>query len=143
MPGGNGVAAATSVNEGSSRAAVAGALRDPELGCDHAGERRPGGRLLLKRYDVATQTSQTILSGCIGTLAATTCVETRVPAGDWVYAVTPVFGTNWRGPESMRSTSVQVAAPRLTLASATVKPGNIALRAAAGFLLCQTQLPAG
>ena len=82
----------------------------------------------VTRYDAATLTAQTIGSGCTGTLASTTCTETRVPAGDWVYAVTPRFATNWRGAESARSSTVQVAAPELTLSSTTVKPGDVAHR---------------
>ena len=60
----------------------------------------------VKRYSEATHASQTILSACTGTLTATSCVESNVPAGDWVYTVTPVFGTNWLGAESQDSDPV-------------------------------------
>ena len=61
-----------------------------------------------------------------------------MPAGDWVYAVTPRFGTNWRGVESARSSTVQVAAPKLTLSSTTVKPGDTMSGQGSGFLASDT-----
>ena len=60
----------------------------------------------IKRYSEATHASQTILSACTGTVTALSCVESNVPSGDWVYTVTPVFGTNWLGVESQDSDPV-------------------------------------
>ena len=39
-------------------------------------------------------------------MTATSCVESNVPSGDWVYTVTPVFATNWLGAESQDSDPV-------------------------------------
>lgn len=63
----------------------------------------------IARYDVATLTSQPILSACSGTVAALTCTESGVPDGQWAYSVTPAFATNWLGAESARSNAVTVA----------------------------------
>ena len=35
----------------------------------------------VRRYDAGTRPLQTILSACTGTITATSCVESRVPAG--------------------------------------------------------------
>ena len=67
---------------------------------------QPVDGYLVKRYSEATHTAQTILSACSGTLTSTTCVESNVPPGDWVYTVTPVFATNWSGAESQDSDPV-------------------------------------
>jgi hypothetical protein len=61
---------------------------------------------LVKRYDAPTLTLQTILTACMGTVTTTTCTESGVPTGQWVYSVTPVFATNWRGAESLKSNPV-------------------------------------
>jgi len=61
---------------------------------------------IVKRYDTATLTAQTIGSGCSGTITALTCTETAVPAGQWRYSVTPTYSTNWLGAESAKSVSV-------------------------------------
>jgi hypothetical protein len=50
-------------------------------------------------------TSQTVLNGCAGTLAVTTCTETSIPEGTWVYTITPVVDI-WAGAESAQSTPV-------------------------------------
>jgi hypothetical protein len=62
----------------------------------------------VKRYDATTLVAQTILSACTGTVAATTCIESAVPTGQWKYSVTPVFATNWVGVESAKSATVAV-----------------------------------
>lgn len=71
---------------------------------------------VVKRYDAGTLVTQTVLGGCAGTVAATTCTETAVPNGTWRYAVYPRIGANWTGAESGLSTPVTVQAPVLTLA---------------------------
>jgi hypothetical protein len=134
-PGGNGASAAAVVDQGSKPSASASertvtvswapttlSTGDPVTG------------YLVRRYDAATLTLQSIGTGCSGTLTTTTCAETRVPAGQWVYAVTPVVGTNWRGQESVRSAPVTVAAPSLTLSTTRVRPGTSMTGTAAGFL---------
>ena len=139
VPGGNGLAAATSVNQGSTPTAVAnGRSVSVSWAATTMANGDPVTGYSLTRYDAATLTAQAIGSGCSGTLTSTTCTENRVPAGDWVYAVTPRFGANWRGLESARSGTVQVAAPKLTLASTTVKPGNTLTGQAEGFLVSDT-----
>jgi hypothetical protein len=61
---------------------------------------------VVTRYDAATLTAQVIQSACTGTIATTICTESVMPAGQWRYTVTPVFATNWRGAESLKSTAV-------------------------------------
>jgi hypothetical protein len=84
----------------------------------------PGGGVppsgyVVKRYDSSNQ-SQAIGPGCSGTIAATSCVESAVPPGDWKYSVTAVRGNNWSGAESAKSSTVTVLAPALTLSPTTV-----------------------
>ncbi|WP_247046221.1 Ig-like domain repeat protein [Arthrobacter rhizosphaerae] len=93
---------------------------------------------VIKRYEAGTLAEQTIGSGCAGTLAVTSCVETGVPAGNWVYTVTPVLAMNWRGSESVKSSPVTVAAPVLALSSTRVKPGTSLTGTASGFLTGET-----
>lgn len=71
----------------------------------------PVGGYLVKRYDAGTNVSQTVLSSCAGTITATSCTETGVPAGDWKYAVTPTVGSNWTGAESAKSATVTTTVP--------------------------------
>jgi hypothetical protein len=63
----------------------------------------------VRRYQAVTGTEQTVLAGCAGSLAATSCTENAVPAGSWQYAVTPRYG-DWRGTESAKSDVVVVVA---------------------------------
>ena len=62
----------------------------------------------VKRYDAGTLTPQAVLTACDGTVTATSCIETGVPEGRWVYTVTPLFATSWRGAESATSPPVWV-----------------------------------
>jgi hypothetical protein len=111
-PGGNGASAATSVNQGATPTASS---TGSSVTVSWAASTLSNGNAVtgysVKRYDVGTLTSQTMLSACTGMVAATTCVESGVPVGNWVYSVTPVFATNWIGAESLKSSSVTVAAP--------------------------------
>lgn len=59
----------------------------------------------VTRYDNNTDIAQTVVAGCVGTVATTGCTETGVPQGVWVYTVTPVIGANWKGLESPKSTT--------------------------------------
>lgn len=63
---------------------------------------------VVRRYNAPTGVVQTIGNACSGTISALTCVENGVPAGSWQYTITPAAGTNWRGPESAKSTAVAV-----------------------------------
>ena len=109
--GGNGASAATTVNAGATPTAVAtGQSVAVNWAATTLASGTAVGGYLVKRYDAGTLTLQTILSGCAGTVTATTCTENSVPAGTWKYSVTPVFGTNWQGTESAKSTSVVVTA---------------------------------
>ena len=82
----------------------------------------PGGGAVsgyvVRRYSTGG-TLQSIGSGCSGTITTTSCTETGVPAGSWLYTVTPAQG-NWRGGESGQSSAATVAAPGLTLSPSSV-----------------------
>ena len=87
----------------------------------------PVDTYVVARYDVATNTPQTMLSNCDGIVTGTSCTEQAVPAGDWRYTVTPVH-QNWAGPASSLSVAVTVQAPSLTLSAPTtftLLPGTI------------------
>lgn len=134
-PGGNGAAAAAVVSQGSTPSA---AVSDRTITVSWAATTLSTGEPVtgyqIRRYDLATLTQQSIGAGCSGTIATTACTETRVPAGQWVYSVTPVIGTNWQGQESFKSSPVTVAAPSLVLSTARVRPGTAATGTASGFL---------
>ncbi|MFC7486166.1 hypothetical protein ACOCJ7_13030 [Knoellia sp. CPCC 206453] len=93
---------------------------------------------LVRRYDAATLSPQIVGSGCAGTLFLASCVESGVPAGTWVYSVTPVLATNWRGLESVKSSPVTVAAPTLALSSTRARPGTSLSGTASGFIVGET-----
>jgi hypothetical protein len=78
----------------------------------------PVGGYVVKRYD-GSGVSQTVGSGCTGTVAGLTCTEQAVPGGQWRYSVTPL-NNNWRGGESGQSTAVTVASPSLSLTPSTI-----------------------
>lgn len=132
--GGNGASAATTVNQGATPTATA--LRRTVTVSWSASTLANGNAVagyIVKRYDASTLTLQTTLSGCAGTVTATTCTETGVAPGEWVYSVTPVFATNWRGAESLKSRAVSVTAATLTLSSTRVRPATTVTGTAAGF----------
>ena len=109
VPGGSGAAAASGVNQGATPTASAtGSTVTVSWAASTLANGQPVGGYLVKRYDAGTLAVQTILSACTGTIAATSCVESGVPNGSWKYAVTPVFATNWQGPESAKSATVSV-----------------------------------
>ncbi|GAA4731986.1 hypothetical protein GCM10023350_14200 [Nocardioides endophyticus] len=146
VPGGNGAAAASALNQGAtpSVSAVGHTLTVSWTpGTLSSGQAVSG--YLVKRYDAGTLAPQTILSACAGTVTATSCVESNVPNGSWKYAITPVFATNWQGLESAKSATAQVVvdptAPvnAITLSSVTggafLSSGTVYYRgAAAGSL---------
>ena len=71
----------------------------------------------VTRYDSSGAT-QTVGSGCSGTISALTCTESSVPAGSWTYTVTPSLHA-WTGSESPRSTPVTIQSPGLGITSTT------------------------
>ena len=137
--GGNGAAASSSVNQGSTpTATAAGRAVTVSWAASTLTNGQPVTGYEIKRYTSGTLTLQTILTACTGTITTTSCVESRVPSGSWVYSVTPLYGANWRGPESVKSSVLTVAAPTLTLSTTTVKPGTSVSGTAAGFLSDET-----
>jgi hypothetical protein len=62
---------------------------------------------VVNRYDATTDTKEVVGPGCSGVVATTSCTETSVPAGSWVYTDTPVEA-NWTGGESAKSATVTV-----------------------------------
>jgi len=109
-PTSRGAAAATSVNQGATpNASAAGSTVTVSWAATTLANGDPVSGYLVKRYDANTSALQSIGSACSGTITATTCAESNVPNGQWKYAVTPVFATNWQGPESVKSATVTVA----------------------------------
>ncbi len=82
----------------------------------------PGGGdvddYVVRRYDAATGTVQTIGNNCATAVSALTCTEETVPPGDWYYTVTPRLA-NWSGAESQASATVTIGAPTLSFTSPT------------------------
>ncbi len=126
-PGGGGAAAATTVNQGQTpTASSAGTAITISWAPSTLSNGKAVAGYTLKRYDVASVTSQAIQPGtCTGRVTATTCTENAVPAGHWTYSVTPVFATSWSGAESLKSNSVTVEAPTpVNAISLSVVSGN-------------------
>jgi hypothetical protein len=61
---------------------------------------------VVKRYD-ALGNLQTVGAACAGLVTGTTCTESGVPAGTWMYSITPAAGS-WRGVEGPQSDAVVV-----------------------------------
>jgi ice-binding like protein/Big-like domain-containing protein len=99
--GGGGSSAATSVNPGNvptvsvSQGDVSVAWPASTLASSV-----PVAGYVVRRYDAATLTPQSVLGSCAGRQLGTSCTEEGVPAGQWRYSVTPLMGTAWTGPES-------------------------------------------
>ena len=70
---------------------------------------------IVKRYNASTMLTDTVLAGCAGTITATTCTESSVPAGSWRYSVYPKIAADWVGTESGLTTPLTVTVPVLTL----------------------------
>lgn len=107
VPGGNGAAAATSVNQGATPTTSG---TGPTITVSWAATTLASGQAVsgyqIKRYDANTLALQTILSACTGTISALTCTESGVPGGSWKYSVTPALATTWVGVESPKSITV-------------------------------------
>jgi len=67
----------------------------------------PAADYTITRYPAAGGSAVAVTTTCTGT-ATVTCTESGVPDGQWQYTDTPTYGTNWVGPESVRSAAVIV-----------------------------------
>ena len=61
----------------------------------------------INRYDSVTGAPASVGAGCSGVVSTTTCTETSVTPGTWVYTDTPVQ-LSWTGGESSDSGVVTV-----------------------------------
>ena len=68
----------------------------------------PVAGYIVRRYNAATGGQETTGAACSGTITSTSCTESAVPAGSWVYTDTPVQA-NWTGTGSPASASVTVS----------------------------------
>ncbi len=137
MAGGNGSAAAASVNPGATPTASAvGQAVTVSWAASTLSNGQPVTGYEVKRYDAGSLVVQTVLSDCSGTITVTSCVENDVPTGLWTYSVTPVIATNWRGPESAKSTTLVVGnvAPVAVADSHSVAEDAVLTVSAAGVL---------
>jgi hypothetical protein len=128
LPGGNGQAQAATVGQGNTPTTT---VNGNAITVSWAASTLTNGQAVdgykIKRYSAGSHVSQTILSACTGTVTATSCVESNVPTGDWVYTVTPVFATNWLGAESQDSDAVTSdATPPVNDVSLAVVSGSAA-----------------
>jgi hypothetical protein len=114
---GDGIAGAATVNQGAAPTAseVGSTTVTVNWGSSGLSNGVPASGYVVKRYAQATGTQSTLGGGCAGVIAAATCTETSTPVGNWQYTVTPVFGTNWRGVESVKSGAVNTGPGSLTL----------------------------
>ncbi|HTN23605.1 MAG TPA: chitobiase/beta-hexosaminidase C-terminal domain-containing protein, partial [Solirubrobacteraceae bacterium] len=114
-----GAAVAATVGQGATptASAVPGRKVDVSWGASTLTNGHAVDGYVVRRYDAGTGALQTTLTGCTGTVAATSCTERGVPAGQWRYSVTPVFGAHWLGAEGLKSGTVTVAAATITLAT--------------------------
>ena len=71
----------------------------------------------VKRLD-SSGVTQTVGSGCSGTISGLTCTESSVPPGTWTYTVTPSLHA-WTGSESPRSAGATIVSPGLSITSNT------------------------
>ncbi len=137
---GTGAAAAASVNRGVQ---PAGFALDGTVTISWAASTLSDGDpvdgYVVTRYDSTTLAPQAVLSSCAGPIVATTCTETGVPSGSWVYAVTPLVGQHWRGEESARSDPIAVGASVIPLGSA----GPFSVLGAIGVTSTGTTLVSG
>jgi len=67
----------------------------------------PVAGYIVSRYNASTGATATVGSGCSGVLTTTSCTETSVAPGTWLYTDTPVQ-LNWTGGQSADSAPVIV-----------------------------------
>ena len=104
VSGGSGVAAAATIARGATPSAVsAGTSVTVSWAASTLSDGTAVSGYVVKRYNATSGAVQTIGSACAGTITTLTCTEASVPTGQWKYSVTPVFGANWTGTESVQS----------------------------------------
>ncbi|HEV2360644.1 MAG TPA: hypothetical protein VGS21_02970 [Acidimicrobiales bacterium] len=62
---------------------------------------------VVHRYNATNGSPASVGAGCSGVITTTSCTETSVAAGSWVYTDTPVQ-SSWTGGESASSGSISV-----------------------------------
>ncbi|HEV2361854.1 MAG TPA: hypothetical protein VGS21_09150, partial [Acidimicrobiales bacterium] len=62
---------------------------------------------VIRRYNSVNGAPATVGARCSGVVVATSCTESPVPSGSWVYTVTPVQ-MSWTGHESAPSGTITV-----------------------------------
>lgn len=67
----------------------------------------PVAGYVVQRFNAVNGDPAVVGSTCSGTVTATTCTESSVPAGTWDYTDTPVQD-NWTGGQSSMSSAVTV-----------------------------------
>ncbi len=134
-PGGHGAAAAAAVESGAPPSAVSAVdAVTVTWAASTLSSGAPVAGYFITRYDATTLISRTVATGCAGLITATTCTETGLPDGRWVYTVTPAIGTHWIGTASPMSEPVatDATAPSNTITT-TVLTGNAVQAGAAIF----------
>lgn len=117
---GTGASGAATISQGSSPTADShGSYVVVDWGASSLNSGQAIDGYIVQRYDAVTDEPQTMLSGCTGTITATTCTELGLPEGRWKYTVTPVLADNWRGTESTHS-GTEETGPSVLLLDRTV-----------------------
>ena len=126
LPGGNGAAAAAVVDGGlTPHASAEGSSITVTWPASTLSNGVAVEGYVVTRYEATTRVAQTVSSACTGVVADTTCTETGVPGGRWVYSVTPVLGAHWVGAESPVSNEVTTdATPPVNSLSLSVLGGG-------------------
>ena len=117
---GNGIAGAATFNQGAAPTASETGSTKVVISWGSSGLSNgvPAAGYVVKRYNQKTGAQVAIGAGCSGTIATVTCTEPETPPGNWEYSVTPVYGSNWRGAESLKSGAVNTGPGSITLSRA-------------------------
>ncbi|WP_104089582.1 LamG domain-containing protein [Cryobacterium sp. N19] len=109
VAGSSGASAASSVNAGPTPTASSASST---VTVTWAASTLADGTTAVSGYSVSrfdsTGTNAQSMQSCTGTITATSCTETGVPAGSWSYRVTALFATDWKGAASAKSNIVVV-----------------------------------
>jgi hypothetical protein len=126
VPGGNGAAEAAMLNRGATPTAVStGGPVTVSWAATTLSTGAPAAGYIVNRYDATTLAPQTVATACDGVVTVASCTEST-PAGQWVYSVTPIIGTQWIGAESERSNAVTTESTSpVNAISASAVTGNI------------------